>query len=307
MRIWSGIADVSHTQHVGKPTKVVSMRRFLVPAALGLALVACQDQSPEPVRNVTPAHALVQNGHFFFLPPLAPKPSPTGTFNDNFYPEVEICYLNSTRDACDATKALLGTFTRDFGTFDEKVFVVSGQHYGLDWSTSLFGIGNGKYVRLTVRAGLGSPIIFGYVDLYLDTNGKNLANAPANGAVGVRNGSTLAVKFRIEDGALCGNNPECEEGFLTPAGGTFTLPDGTAGLQADAGDVQSGSANVVIERYRGPDACLPTDYPQYEACIRITVFGTITITPGALIDVGFCPEADGTDYINELELGKWDR
>src|SRR5262249_22141051 len=98
------------------PAKVVTMRRYVIPAVLGLALVACQDQSPDVVRNVIPAqHAITQNAHFFFLTPLAPNPNPTGTFNGGFFPVAEICKLSGAGGACVSS---VGTFTRDGGTKD---------------------------------------------------------------------------------------------------------------------------------------------------------------------------------------------
>src|SRR5262245_31660017 len=217
------------------PAKAVLMRRFVFPAVLGLALVACQDQSRVVVRTILPAqHSFSQSAHFYFLTPLVANPNPTGVFNGGFFPIVEICKLSGPNGSCTS---LIGTFTRNGGTKNENIFVVSGSHYGLNWATADFGIPNGTYARITVRSAPNAGRVFGIADVYLDTNGKALNNAAANGAVGVKNGSTLSMKFVMENGIFCGSNPQCVEGVIDAKGKTLKLPDGTAGLKADSGDV----------------------------------------------------------------------
>ena len=282
------------------------MRRYLVPGLLGLALVACQDQAPTPSRSVIPAKQFVftQSSHFFFLPPLAPnEPVRTGTFEDDLFPIVEICTLTGPNGTC--TGPLIGSFTRTAGTNNETISVVPNTRYELGWNTSLFGIPNGTYARITLRSAPGGGTVFGVADVYLDTNMDKLGLASANGAVGVLNGSTLPVKFIMEDGVLCQNDAECLETTIDSNGGTFTFPDGTAGLQAPAGAINQGEAgNLIIERYHGPEPCLPTDFPQYESCLRVHVEGNIT-NLNTNVEIGFCLEAGAPD-VSELEAEKWD-
>ena len=62
--------------------------RFILSSVLLLALAACHDvtapvapeaSAPEPFLTISDgAHA--GNAHFYFLPPMVPSPSPTGTF-----------------------------------------------------------------------------------------------------------------------------------------------------------------------------------------------------------------------------------
>ena len=281
------------------------MRRFIAPLALGLVLVACQDQqSPDDAnRPVTPAPQLDMQvvQHFFFLPPFAPNPNATGVFNGNLFPIVEICQLSGANGTCTG---LIGTFTRFGGSKNELIFVVSGSHYGLNWDTGLFNLQNGTWGRITVRSQPGGGRVFGYADVYIDQS-KNLGLAASGQAVGVKNGATLSLKFRMENGVFCDNDTECVEALLDSRGGTFTFADGTAGVQAPQGAVKQGEGGtLVIERFHGTP-CLPTDYPQYEACLRVKLEGTIT-TLNSLVDVGFCLEPDGVDVIGELEVGKWD-
>ena len=280
------------------------MRRLLIPAVLGLALVACQDQAPNSSRSIVPAKQFVfsQANHFFLLPPLAPaEPVTTGTFQGDLSPIIEICTLTGANGNC--TGPLIGTFSRTSGTNNQLIFVVPGQRYELDWDTEGLGIPNGTYARITVRSSPGGGTVFGVADIYIDSS-ENLGNA-VGGAVGVRKGTVLPIKFIMEDGILCQNDAECFEGTIDSNGGTFTFPDGTAGVQAPAGAINQGeSGNLVIERYHGPDPCLPTDFPQYEDCLRVHIEGNIT-TLNTNVEVGFCLDASAPN-VSELEMQKWD-
>src|SRR5262245_36383755 len=183
------------------------MRRFIAPLALGLVLVACQDQqSPDGAnRPITPAPQLAINQvqHFYFLPPFTSNPNPTGVFNGNLFPIVEICRLTGPNGSC--TGPLIGAFTRLGGSKNELIFVVSGSHYGLNWETGQFGIANGTWGRISVMSKPSSAPderVFGYADVYIDVN-KNLGIAATGQAVGVKNGATLSLKFAMENGVFC--------------------------------------------------------------------------------------------------------
>ena len=71
------------------------------------------------------------NAHFFFLAPMVPTPSPTGTFDGSLAPVVEICIWYGWE--CGATLEIYNTET---GPGSETVRVVpEDEHYIVNWHT----------------------------------------------------------------------------------------------------------------------------------------------------------------------------
>ena len=284
------------------------MRRSL-PLLLGsivLVLAACSDQGPAPATNSQSLGRTIQLGpHFFFLPPLAKTQPKTGDFHPGLAPVVEICRLTAQNGSCTPTDSVIRFTTAAPGQFGEIITVNGSQEfYGVGWNTSLYQLPNYTYWRITVRTAPGGGTVFGFLDIWLAKAANELKNTPP-GNVGVLNTSNVPIKFRLEEGALCGQ-PNCVEGSFTSSGGTFTTQDGTAGLQAPEGALDPGVAvNLVIERYHGPDPCLPVFDPQYEGCYRYYTEPHIEEFNLPLI-LGQCLDTAGQAVYNELALWKWD-
>ena len=193
------------------------MRAGLILAAIALAVAACTEGSLSGFSSTSPAPlAAVSDGanggnpNFFFLPPMVPNPGP-GTNDDALTPDVVICQWDGT--ACVAT---LATFTTDPATTtttqpgNSEIVRSNPSHFLVNWHTKDFELDPALTYRICVRVG---DVGLGFADVdVVDQGGEQ--NDVAEGFVGVVNGRTLPIKFRIEDGALdeqgagCGESPE---------------------------------------------------------------------------------------------------
>jgi hypothetical protein len=283
------------------------MRRYLVPVVLACALASCRDQAPESP-NVQSARgfAVVQggNGHFYFLPPMVKNPNPTGVFNPRLNPVVEICGLSPSGQC---TSPLVASFNRQGGTRGEQV-VVEGEIYQVDWNTRKYELANGYYrIRVLSAPSSGAHTELGRIDVLLARTGNDAKNA-TGGAIGIVNGSTLPIKFRIEESALCATeDQDCFEGVVDSEGGTFTLPNLTAGAEIPQNAISQGTeVTLIIERVRDKsEACLPMDFPQYEGCYRFRTEPDLAQF-NLPVTVGLCLEEAAEDIVDQLELWKWD-
>jgi hypothetical protein len=137
------------------------------------------------------------NQAFFFLPPLLPEPTTSGVFDPAAEPEVEICSV--VDEACDESVAL---FTGASGQGSETVRVdLDAEHYIVNWHTDGFDLNASTTYRIVVRLG---DVELGYADVDLVNNGKELKNVDTNEFIPLKDGRTLPIKFRIEEGALPG-------------------------------------------------------------------------------------------------------
>lgn len=288
---------MSHSTHVAFSAVVV----------VGLLAAGCGD-SADPLRPAQrgPAVDLVQggNGHFFFLPPLGPTPQPNGAFNPRLAPVVEICVLNQLRTACAAPP--FASFTRTGGTMGETIAVDPGhERYAVDWDTGDYGLADGVY-RVFVRSGPSGTESkeLGYADVAIAQDALVAHQMAGPGTLSLATGQTLPIQFRIEEGALCAaTSPTCFEGSVGNAGGTVT--DGEAGVQFPQGAVpeEAGLINIVIERYKGPNACLPTFQPQYEGCYRLSMEPHVALEK--LVVIGVCLDPAAYGFVDQMELQKW--
>ena len=126
--------------------------------------------------------AITGNEHFFFLPPLASTPSPTGTFASNLAPVVQICKWTGT--GCEFPP--IAEFTTNNGKSSERVKVVPAEElYIVNWNTKRFGLNlNDTYrirVLLRIEEKVSIEIELGHLDV--------------KGTVGI-----IPIKFRIEKG-----------------------------------------------------------------------------------------------------------
>lgn len=196
------------------------------------------------------------NPHFFFLPPLVPAPTPTGTFDPSLAPVVEICELAATT----CIFPLVAEFTTDDSRSERVRVVLEDEHYIVNWHTARFGLDPTRTYRITVGTTLPSS---GLLELgYADVTG-----------VGRR---TLPLKFRIEEGAT-------QLALGTVVGNsTVVIPRADACGRADGRLCESKIGNVVADAMRttyGVDFAITNS-----GGLRADLTCPVSDTPG-----DFCP------------------
>jgi len=189
--------------------------RLLVVVA-GFVLVACQGDRPVTSHggristeiadgmhciNVT-GPCVLGNQHFFFLPPMVKAPTTTGTFNPSLAPSVTICQL-AGNDCVASTSFSPGAAQVD----------VADQQYQVNWNTDPATVLAGQTYRIIVSA---SGVDLGLADVMPVTNGSQLKNIDTGEFIGLVDGRTLPIKFRIEQGATCSGRTGCFEQVVGP-------------------------------------------------------------------------------------------
>lgn len=279
-------------------------KRIIVLAALALA--GCSDTAPtDPGAVYRPQFS--QSSHvsefFAFLSPVPPgSQTPTGVFHPYADPRLEICQVVSADQCTYVTHATLS----DGGAGIDPLSVSTGQ-YQTNW-TNLNGLPRGTY-RLTVEA---KPLNSSSAPEHLGTVEVELT---ATGGSGLQvGGNTLPIKFTILVGAFC-EFDGCEEFAVdNTTGGQFILDEngtvGDFGIQFDPGflcgpnqtNCADGSIVVTIERYSGPERCIPVTYDaiQIESCITIRAQPFGVKVSG--VTIGMCIEPFGDEYANTGHL-----
>lgn len=176
---------------------MLRLKRAATLAAV-LAVAACTADSTSPTApTVGPRTTISDAAHsgvvpgFYFLPPLVPQPTYSGTFDAALTPRVEICELSGT--ACATT---IATFT--FGTGSSNVRVdVPGPQYSVNWKTSDYNLDVNKYYRISVYQG---SFLLGYADVDVVGAAKDLRNVDTGQYIALLDDRTLPIKFRIETG-----------------------------------------------------------------------------------------------------------
>lgn len=198
--------------------------RTLAILTLALAFLAgCSDESRQPLAPAgapTPpsfdiadgAHG--GNGHFYFLPPMVPAPSYSGTFDGSLEPWVEICVWSTVAHSCGAN---LETFTMTTGSGSERVRVnPTDELYIVNWHTGYiledFPLGADEVYRIRVLVGMRE---LGHADVQVAASMRDLKTVDRDEFVPLKDGRTLPIKFRIEEGALAGS-------AMVSAGGSHT-------------------------------------------------------------------------------------
>jgi len=284
-------------------------RIVLLPLSCAL-IVACQDQrSPTAVQP--PAFQLVEAGHdhFFFLPPIVRQRTFTGVFNPALKPLVVICQLDVgpaptyTPIGCPATSPVivLGPVEAD----------LAGQQYKVNWNTGQPAIDPNKFYRIQVFGGAGQSTPLGFADVDPVNNGSQLKNVNTGEYIGLVDGRTLPIKFRIERGAF-GTNcaSDCAEASVPGTGGVVVTNTGFAGALFPSGWLPAGFTNVVvtIERVNlaSLDAsCIPLSQPQAEGCYRFRTFPDVGNFAGETpVTVGICVEIEHIAQHDAAQLFK---
>jgi len=282
------------------------MKRIVLLALACTPFLACQDQ--RSMTGVKGPSAQISDGansgnvHFFFLPPLVKQPSFSGVFNPTLKPVVTICELNvsTTPAACSGAPLIdPGPVTAD----------LVGQQYKVNWDTRQSGISVDKFYRIQVFGSRGGMLL-GFADLDPVNNGSELKNLTTGDFIGLVDGRTLPIKFRIERGAF-GTNcvSDCAEASVAATGGTVITNTGFAGALFPDGWIrpevlkQLGIDNVVVTIERVPvdntgeselGRCLPFSKPQFEGCYRFTTSPPVGQF-AQLVTVGICVELPESD------------
>ena len=167
-------------------------------AALLLLAAGCSGDAGSPLASdAGPTATISDAAHagavpgFYFLPPMVPSPSYSGTFDAALEPRVEVCELSGT--SCGA---LVAQFT--FGTGPNNVRVdAASQQYAVNWNTSLSNLDPAKHYRISVFVG---TLRLGYADVDVVSSGKELKNVDTQEYIPLVDDRTLPIKFRIETG-----------------------------------------------------------------------------------------------------------
>ncbi len=195
------------------------MKRTVVVLSLALAAVGCRER-----QSLTSPHRLsadfsdgsltTGNPHFFFLPPLVGQPSFSGTFNANLAPVVEICQVN-----LDSKGIPTGCATAPFSPGPVQLDGAS-QQYQVNWHTDAPAIDPSQFYRIQVFSSIQAFSLgtapLGLADIDPVMNGSQLKNVNTGEFIGLVDGRTLPIKFRIEQGATCFGLTACFELLVGP-------------------------------------------------------------------------------------------
>jgi len=135
------------------------------------------------------------NEHFFWLPPMVGQP---GSFNGPFdamqSPVLRIC------DLTDCSGLVIAEYSMTTGPGSETIRLsAADEHYIVNWHTSDFDVSPGPTYRIVVST---NGTLLGYADVQLGATGKEVKNITTNETIGLLDGRTLPIKFRIEEGAV---------------------------------------------------------------------------------------------------------
>jgi len=185
------------------------MRRARLPLAVATFAFLISCQSDNLTRSIDgPMFAVSDGAHsgnpdFFFLSPLFSNPNKDPNFEPNAFngslrPAVEICELGAP--APDGSReCIAGPFVKRFAPSAVTVNLTD-QLYVVNWNTAESALNVNKFYRISVVVG---SIQLGFADVDPVSNGSQLKNVQTGEYIGLVDGRTLPIKFRIESGALC--------------------------------------------------------------------------------------------------------
>jgi hypothetical protein len=268
------------------------LRRALTPLAVGTLVFLAGCLSDNLTRSTDgPMYAVSDGAHhgnpdFFFLPPLFNNPSKDpnyepAAFNGTLRPAVEICELGAP--ASDGSReCIAGPLVKRFAPGTVNVSLAD-QQYLANWNTTESALNVNKFYRISVVVGTTQ---LGFADVDPVSNGTQLKNVQTGEFIGLVDGRTLPIKFRIENGALCGTDgTACAAKTinLTQGGGVelvvpgedfhFDIPPGTQG---------TAGGQVVTEVTFNLETCegIDVDLPKFGQCLRVTA---LYDAPGAVL------------------------
>ena len=256
------------------------IRLPLVGAAC-ILLFGCRGDTASPIVD-TPTYAVSDGAHngnpdFFFLPPLFKSPitnpnyEPTGA-NMNLKPAVEICELGAA--AADGSReCIAGPPVKRFNP--SVVTTTADQAYQVNWKTDESNLNVSKFYRIRVLVG---STVLGFADVDPVGNGSQLKNVLTNEYIGLVDGRTLPIKFRIETGALCAvdGTPCASETIDLAQGGQIELLGGGEDFKVDipSGTTATFNGQAVTNVTVNLEVCagIDVDLPTFGACLRLSTF-----------------------------------
>ncbi|MEO8449319.1 MAG: hypothetical protein ABI647_05990 [Gemmatimonadota bacterium] len=239
------------------------------------------------------------NRDFFFLPPLFPNPrtSPnwnTGEFNAKLQPAVIVCELDLPLTAVPGD-VTINTPCKPSGYLVTFPFAASGPnttnlhlpgtrapgddgddegpdggHYHAMWTVPVL---SAVFYRIQVWQG---TIRIGFADLESRNAGQDLRNANNEDFVVRKDGSTVNIKFRIENRALCTpagdyTKPPCASTTVNLGTGgsvTTTISNLPTGMVIPAQTGSTTTSTFTIQPC-GPGG-IQVDLPTFGSCVSVT-------------------------------------
>lgn len=221
------------------------------------------------------------NPDFFFLPPIFQSPSThsnfsVGEFNAGVRPTVEICEL--APPVAPATVRLCGATIKTFAAADVRLEAADEQ-YHVSWRTDESNLALANEYRIRVLLGTQE---LGYVDVDPVATGGAFKNMATGDFITLVNGTTLPIKFRIENGAAC-NGGDCDSRTIDLSQGGFVVL-ATTGDRVDIPAQQSGQVvTLTVQQCEG----LTIDLPLFGNCLRVTADPPLAalLVPGATVSI----------------------
>ncbi len=202
------------------PVPLRTLSRIVLGSAIGL--VGCSTDQIQAPSSPTPSLAIsdaVHNGgnaHFYLLPPMVARPLTSGMLDASAQPSLTICSLAATTESqvtpatnCDGRYNV----TVPFGTSGSSVVQLhtpgngdaedvesdtgeQGGHYHFNWRVPASTI---VFYRIVIMAG---DLQLGYADVETANSNRDLRHVQTGEFIPRRDGTTLPIKFRVEDGAI---------------------------------------------------------------------------------------------------------
>jgi hypothetical protein len=190
---------------------------------------------------------------------------------------------------------------------------LTGQQYSVNWDTKLSGLNPDLFYRIQVFGAPGQTDPLGFADLDPVNNGSALKNVNTGEYIGLVDGRTLPIKFRIERGAFGTNcTSDCAEANVSNAGGIVVTNTGFAGASFPSGWLPEGFTNVVVTIERVnletlDESCIPLNQPQAEGCYRFKTFpdvGTfaLDVTAGLCVEIEHVAQHDAAQLFKVEEF-----
>lgn len=260
------------------------MRRSVsiaVASVLSILALACREETVTPPVSIPPpsteivdaAHGATGSG-FYFLPPLVPDPGgeAAGEFDATLAPVVEICALGGEGCVADQPDAFPIRYTMETGPGSETIRVdEDAEQYVVNWHAGDFALDPAVTYRIRV---LVAGTELGHADVDVVSSGGQLKNVNTEEYVPLKDGRTLPIKFRINQGAVY---------VVGTGGGTVTAQDGIVTLTLPERDEPIGIT-----------VWPATDYPSPPNLVSGTVFelgpeGT-SFDPPATLSIRYDPQ-----------------
>jgi len=252
--------------------------RLPLAGAACILIFGCRGETASP-KIETPLFAVSDGAHngnpdFFFLPPLFKNPTTDPNYeplaaNVSLKPTVEICELGAP--ATDGSRECVALIKR----FDPSAITIADQQYQVNWKTDESHLDVNKFYRIRVLVGTS---LLGFADVDPVSNGSQLKNVQTNEYIGLQDGRTLPIKFRIESGALCAvdGTPCASKTINLAQGGGIELLGGGEDFKIDipSGTAATFKGQAVANVTVNAEICagIDVDLPKVGACLRLSTY-----------------------------------